>query len=122
MGSINSSGGYPFPPNSGGGGGGSISFTKVNRDGTKEKREESVANKVIPAGWAILDIVNLGMNPISVNGKNVIPGGRWNSQDVIDWPAQKQEFGEIVTIVSNSEPYAFHVVYPTSSTVDVTTI
>jgi hypothetical protein len=122
MGTLSGTGGYPFPPQPPGGGGGSITFTKVNRDGTKEKREESSMDKNIPAGWAVLDIVNLGLSAITVNGKDVIPGGRWNSQDVIDWPAQKQEFGPAVTILANSQPFAYHVIYPTSSAVDVGTI
>ncbi|HMW39295.1 MAG: hypothetical protein K1X68_13645 [Saprospiraceae bacterium] len=123
MGTIISGGGIWPQAAAGGGGGGSITFTKVNRDGTKERRDEVTTDKIIPAGWAILDIVSMDLeNPITINGKTIRPGGRWNSQDVIDWPANKQEFGGQVTINSGGKLYAFHVIYPTSSGVDVNTI
>lgn len=106
-----------------GGGGGSIEFTKVNRDTTKEIRKEKNTDTVIPAGWAYLSIYHAGIGvPIQINGQNLNAQGNWIGHEVLDWPANKQEFGPQVNIVCNGEPFAFHVAYPTSSAVDVTTL
>ncbi len=113
----------PFGRVSGGGGGGGIDLLKVNRDSTKEARFERSSNTVIPAGWYYLSIYNASIQgPINVNGKDVHAQGNWNGSNQIDWAAGKQEFGPEVTIISNGEPFSFHVCYPTSSSVDVNTI
>lgn len=124
MGTLSATGGYPFPPRvSGGGGGGSISFTKVNRDGTKEIRVQKSSDSVVPAGWVEIEVLNESFDTdIKVNGKVMRAGGRWNGSDFVDWAAMKIELGPTVTIEAFGQPYVIKVTYPTSSAVDVTTI
>jgi len=123
MGSLSGSGGSPWPQSAGGGGGGTIDFAKVNRDGTKERRNERTTDAVIPAGWSSLSIYNSSITTdILLNGEPLHANAEFNSGNIIDWAALKQEFGGQITIVSNGQLYAFHVIYPTSSAVDVNTI
>lgn len=124
MGTIGSSGGI-WPVTTGGGGGGDIAFTKVNRDNTKEGQKRIVAtDKIIPAGWSGIEIVNESLNEtIVINGTISLPPGlKFSSQEFTDWASKKVELGGQLTIVANGGTYTYHVVYPTTSAVDVNSI
>ncbi|NOT37603.1 MAG: hypothetical protein HOP11_09535 [Saprospiraceae bacterium] len=125
MGTLSSGGNSPFPPSAVAGGGGEITFTKLNRDGTKSRRDERNTDAIIPAGWVSLSIYNASIQipgNIIVNGEELHPQGNFSEQAFIDWASKKVELGEIVTVVSNGNDWVFHVVYPTTSSVNVSTI
>ncbi len=119
MGSLSGSSGLMFPASGSGGGGGEITFAKLNRDGTKEKRVELNTDKNIPAGWVYLSIYNASLGDITVNGKKINAQGNYNSQSFTDWAAKKVELGPSVAVVSGGNDYVIHVIYPTSSSEDL---
>lgn len=103
-----------------------LPFKHIIRDKNKERRWETNKDVKIDEGWYFIDIYNPTLNiiKIEVSGQTEIisPGGRWTSQDRIDWEHYTQELGPPIVVFSNGENYWIHVCYPNDSSVDVWTL
>ncbi len=113
-------GGNNAPIIAGTSGGGGSAMTKINRDGTKERRFNKSSDVTIPAGWFYVDVGNRGLSNILINGEIVPPGDHWNGEEKIDYALLRQELGpQLIIEISGGAEAAIHVCYPVASAVDV---